>query len=141
MPIKVLTAFLIIMPVWAFAQSERSFASVVGGFIEILNILVQVLITLAVVLFVYGIVRFLLALSKGSEEGILQGKRFMVWGIIALFVLASMWAIVWWFKWELGIHNEPNESGIVPLLPSSAPPAGVDYYGDDPINNNPFETV
>ncbi len=69
----------------------------VSGLITELNNLFSVyiipfLITLAVFGFVYGVVKFFL--NPDNEEGRKKGKDFIIWGLIALFVIVAMWGIV-----------------------------------------------
>jgi hypothetical protein len=56
---------------------------------------VPFLMALAVVAFVYGIIQYFLNPEK-------NGKSFMLWGIIALFVMVSIWGLVGIFSNTLG---------------------------------------
>lgn len=67
---------------------------------------VPLLFTLAVVGFIWGIIQFYL--NPDNEEKKKNGKSFMLWGIIALFVMVSMWGLV-------GVLS--NTFGIKTLLP------------------------
>ncbi len=59
---------------------------------EILRSLVPLLMSLGVVIFLYGVVKFLVkADDSGARE---EGRRFMMWGIVAIFVMVSIWALV-----------------------------------------------
>lgn len=53
---------------------------------------VPFLIALAVVSFIYGIVQ--MVLNPENEEKRKAGKQFMIWGIIGLFVMISIWSLV-----------------------------------------------
>jgi len=50
------------------------------------------LISLATVAFVYGIIQYFL--NPDNEEKRKKGKSYMMWGIIALFVIVSVWGLV-----------------------------------------------
>jgi len=67
---------------------------------------VPLLFTLAVVGFIWGMIQFYL--NPDNEEKKKNGKTFMLWGIIALFVMISMWGLV-------GVLG--NTFGIKTLLP------------------------
>ena len=54
--------------------------------------IIPILVTLAVVIFIWGVSNFVL--NAGDEEAREKGKQFMIWGIIALFVIVSVWGIV-----------------------------------------------
>jgi len=53
---------------------------------------VPFLVGLAVAAFVYGIIEYFL--NPNNEEKRKNGKSFMLWGVIALFVMVSFWGIV-----------------------------------------------
>src|SRR3989338_10005333 len=51
------------------------------------------LFALAVVMFIWGAVKFLI-INAGEEKKREEGKQFMIWGIIALAVMISIWGLV-----------------------------------------------
>lgn len=71
---------------------------------------VPLLVGLAVAGFVYGIIKYFL--NPENEEKKKEGKTFMPWGLIALFVIVSMWGIVAIFTATF----TPGGSGM-PFLP------------------------
>ncbi len=60
---------------------------------EIVNPLIVLVFLLAVAAFGWGIVMYLAA--QGSDDKVQKGKKIMWWGIIGMFVLASMWGMVY----------------------------------------------
>ncbi len=56
------------------------------------NAVIPLLIGLAVTAFVYGIIQFFL--NPDNEEKRKAGKSYMLWGVIALFVMVSFWGLV-----------------------------------------------
>lgn len=58
----------------------------------LMNAVVPLLVALAVVGFVYGIIKFFL--NPDNEEKRKDGKNFMFWGIVTLFVMVSIWGLV-----------------------------------------------
>jgi len=58
----------------------------------LVNNLVPLTIALALLFFIWGLVQFILA--SGDEEAKTAGKRKIVWGIVALFVIISVWGLV-----------------------------------------------
>jgi len=56
----------------------------------ILRPIVPLLIGLAVVVFIYGV--FNTVLSEGDKKE--QGKEYMIWGIVGIFVMVSVWGLV-----------------------------------------------
>lgn len=77
-------------PVLVFAQDNlfSLFDSIIG----ILGQLVAIIIALALVFFLWGVAKFILNAGDPAERA--KGKQVMVWGIIALFVMVSVWGIV-----------------------------------------------
>jgi peptidoglycan hydrolase-like protein with peptidoglycan-binding domain len=86
----------------SFAQDNAAVAS--QNFKETANNLTNnvlatagtLLMTAAFVLFFYGVVVFIYerATGKNSEQELKKGKDFMLWGLIALFVMVSAWGII-----------------------------------------------
>ncbi len=62
---------------------------------QVTNLVAQLIplaIALGLLFFIWGLVQFIAA--SGSEEAKEEGKRRMVWGIIALFVIVAVWGLV-----------------------------------------------
>lgn len=62
-------------------------------FLKLLGYAVQLILALALVSFLYGIFR-LVFLDASNEEGRNKARKFMLWGIVALFVMVSVWGLV-----------------------------------------------
>jgi heme/copper-type cytochrome/quinol oxidase subunit 4 len=70
-----------------------TFATVVSNLITIVNSgLIPLLFALAVIYFIINIVRFFFI--QGGEEGIQKGQQSILYGLIGLFVIFSIWGIV-----------------------------------------------
>ena len=59
---------------------------------EILQPFVGFLMALAIMLFVFGIVEYML--GAANEDKREEGKRHMIWGIVGLFIMVSVWGIM-----------------------------------------------
>ena len=56
------------------------------------NSIIPLIFTLAVVSFIWGVVQYVI---NNDEEGKrAKGRDFMIWGIIALTVMVSIWGLV-----------------------------------------------
>jgi hypothetical protein len=94
--------FIYITPVFLFALIPSiSFGSAVNfGYLEgavmslgrVIDVLVPVLVALALALFIWGLVIFIT--QSDNDQGRAAGKQKMIWGIIALFVIVSVWGLV-----------------------------------------------
>lgn len=95
---------------------------------------------LAMVAFFYGMVEFILASRDGESKGMQNGKQFMLWSVIGLFVMFSIYGLIKFGQGILGIQNSTsivipsfqiggggnNTSGTVdPLGPNDTNPTGV----------------
>jgi len=72
---------------------------------SVFDILIILLITGAVAVFFWGLITFIYNVRSGSEDAVKKGKTLMIWGIIALFVMVSVWAIVGFIQDALGLPN------------------------------------
>ena len=57
-----------------------------------LDLLVPFLVGLAVVLFLWGVLTYVMA--GADDEKKKNARNFMIWGIIAIFVMVSVWGII-----------------------------------------------
>ncbi|HVZ76179.1 MAG TPA: hypothetical protein VG934_02850 [Candidatus Paceibacterota bacterium] len=73
-------------------SNNSTFADVVSYAIGIINLTIPVLVAFAIVVFMWGAVRFIM--KSGESVGGAAERDAMVWGIIALFVLFSIWGIL-----------------------------------------------
>lgn len=58
----------------------------------IISTVIPLLFTLATAGFIWGIIKYFL--NPNSEEERKKGKSYMLWGLIALFVMISVWGLV-----------------------------------------------
>lgn len=79
-------------PFIAFA-APNNLSALVKELVSILNALIPLIFGIAIVVFLWGIVKFFFINSddSGSRD---EGKKFMIWGIIALFVMVGFWGFV-----------------------------------------------
>lgn len=105
--------FLVSSPVftYGFDLASSNFKGVVSEVTGIINLLIPILAAIAFMVFFWGLSRFILNSNKPDE--IKDGKKYMLWGIVALFVLLTYRAIVSLISTELQIGDSNN----VPFLP------------------------
>ena len=124
-------ALLLALPLAASAQSLQPLANLIGAVGKLVGALVPILITLALVVFFWGLVRYLW--GKGGKADTAGAKTLMIWGIISLFVMVSVWGIVRLAQDALGIN--PNQTATSPqvLIPNtgSSNSSSGPYYGAD----------
>jgi hypothetical protein len=55
--------------------------------------IIPLIFTIAVVMFIWGVVQYFI-INADEEAKRAQGKQFMIWGVIALAVMLSVWGLV-----------------------------------------------
>lgn len=72
--------------------NAQSFKEVVGILIGYINLIIPLLVALAVLLILYSGFRYVLKAADSHAKG---GERdAMLWGLIALFIIMSVWGIL-----------------------------------------------
>lgn len=103
---------LLALPMLANAQTT------VGSLLQLvsrtLNSLVPLAIGLAVVIFLFGVIKFITA--GGDEEGRKTARQMMLWGVIGLFVMVSVWGLVQVLNATTSINQ--GGTGTGPTLPA-----------------------
>ncbi|MDQ5961939.1 MAG: hypothetical protein QG669_331 [Patescibacteria group bacterium] len=70
---------------------------------------VPIIFTLAFGYFVWGVIKYVIS---DSEKDKAKGRQFMIWGIVALFAMVSVWGLVRVIGNTFGIGTQ-----VLPLLP------------------------
>ena len=65
------------------------------------NTLVPIVFSLALLFFFWGVALYL----RQSEHDKERGKKVMAWGVVALFVMSSVWGLVFFFRREFNIQD------------------------------------
>ncbi len=73
-------------------SNSSSLAGVVAYIIGIINIILPVLTLLALVLVLYSGLRYVLKAEESKGKG--PEREAIMWGLIALFVIVSVWGIL-----------------------------------------------
>ncbi len=82
-----------ILPSIAFAQGTiRDFRSLVSFIISTINLLNTVIVALALLYFMWGLFKYIRA--GGNEKELSNAKNFIIFGLIGMAVMFSVWALV-----------------------------------------------
>jgi hypothetical protein len=87
----------------AQVSAPTDFKSLIDIFLNFIDSLLPILAGLSLLAFFYGLVVFIT--KSGDAKSHADGRKFMLWGIIALFVLVSFMAIISLFYQDLGFGN------------------------------------
>lgn len=77
------------------------------------NSIIPLIFAVAIAMFVWGVVKFFI-INSDEEAKREQGKQYMIWGIIALAVMLSVWGLVGILETTFGIKTS--------ILPQVCPP-------------------
>lgn len=88
-------------PLVASAQfgGVSSYITAAGSLINRLTVIVA---GIALLVFFWGLVKFIG--KAGDEAALAEGRRLMIWGIIALFVMVSVWGLILFVQLQLNIN-------------------------------------
>jgi len=109
------------LPFVAFAQySIQNSSGLFDAVRSILNAIIPIIIALAVVYILWGVVQ---SFVKGSDEERQAGHSKILYGIIGLFVMVSIWGLVNILVNTTGLNNQiPNVNSLnVQNLPNPGP--------------------
>lgn len=97
------TSILTIFPFFAQAYTVRSFADLIYGTIEyILYPLAGLIISAAVIWIIYFGVRLI---ASGDGKDVKKFREKMIYGVVGLAVIVSMWGLVSVFQTTFGINT------------------------------------
>ncbi len=106
------------LPFVAFGQTNpglTNIASFLGTIQALMNTLVPIIILLAVLYFLWGLAQFVL--NAGDDAARTEGRNKMIWGIVGLFVMVSVWGIVNFLQDAFGTDdNNEIQQGDLPTI-------------------------
>ena len=97
--------------------NDTGILAILTAVLYILDRAIPVVVGLALVVFLFGLLKFLA--SAGNEDAQTDGRRFMVYGVVTLFVMISVWGLVGAINQLSGI--EQGGSGQLPRLAEPPP--------------------
>lgn len=100
---KLVYSALAFAPVMAFAQNLGSLDNIVAFIGRTVKALIPIVFGLAIVFFFWGLVTFLRA--AGDPKAQEAGRNQMIWGVIAIAVMISIYGLVYWLQGLLGVNN------------------------------------
>jgi hypothetical protein len=99
---------LLLFPAITMAQT---LGDMLGLFTRIINALMPFIVALAVLFFMWGVFQFIK--SAGNEDERNEGRNRMIYGIIGIFVMVSVWGFV-----NLLDQTFRLDSNYIPPLPT-----------------------
>lgn len=110
---KFIISAIAFSPMLALAQTlptnpnpSSGIANLINSVKNIVSLALPVVVGLALLGFFWGLMRFIF--SAGNEDAKEEGKRIMIYGIIALFVMVAVWGLVGFIAGALGVGTGGN---------------------------------
>ncbi len=98
---KILYTSLLVLPIGVSAAFFENTQGLLDSTFTMVQTLTVLAVALALLFFFWGLAQFIL--KSGDAASHEEGKNKMVWGVIALFVMVSIWGIVGFIQSELGV--------------------------------------
>jgi hypothetical protein len=131
----VIATSLLLLPLIVSAAPLDGVKGLLTAFGGLINITIRIIFGLAMVYFFWGTAQFVL--HSGDAKVRSEGKSKMLWGVIALFVLISIWGIIGFIGSTLGIKTGGTLSPTSGIFPGGS---GGNGGGGDPwVEGCPLE--
>ena len=112
-------------------RTESTWRDIFGVIRNIAYMAIPVIFAIGLIIFLWGLLKFLRA--AGDETAIADGKRFIVWGIIIMFVMISVWGLLGIIVQLLGIT--PGQTPTLPNVPDARGGMGGTIGPCDPLSD------
>ena len=99
-----LTLAVLCIPSFAIAQTPAEI--LISEILYIITLAIPVLLGLAVLLFLWGLAQYVT--KTGDVESREGAKQKMIWGIVAIFVMVSIWGLVAFLQTVFGVNTIVN---------------------------------
>lgn len=109
-PIRFVLQTSIIAALFPLIASAKNFADLVTSLIKYTDAITYVLVSVAVIVFLYGMLR--LIASAGNEQKKGEGKKIILYGILGIFIMVSLWGIIHVIDQTFNLDNSK-----MPLIP------------------------
>ena len=94
------------MPLAALAATgPGTLGEVVGTFGDLIGMAVPIAAALALLAFFWGLALYLFNFGEGKDEKQKQGRNLMIYGILAIFVMVSVFGIAQLLQRTFGVQN------------------------------------
>lgn len=88
----------------AAVATPTDLTGIINLFTEIGLKLIPFLGVVAFLVFILGVARFI---KSASEKEVKESKNLLIWGVIGMFILITIWGIIAFLRSELGFSKEP----------------------------------
>jgi hypothetical protein len=110
---KILLGAAMLAPFAASAQQLSNLQTLLNSIKNLVSLALPIVVGLALLGFFWGLMKFIF--NAGDEGAKDEGKRIMIYGVIALFVMVAVWGLVGFIGSALGI--ETGGQADIPTVP------------------------
>jgi hypothetical protein len=110
---KFIVGALAVAPMLASAQQLTGFKTLLGSIGQLIDLALPIVVALGLLGFFFGLAKFIF--SAGDPEKQKEGRQIMIWGVVALFVMVSVWGLVKFVGNALNVDSG-GTSGPVPSV-------------------------
>ena len=110
----VILAGVLALPLTTLAAGADlgNISTLVSSIGNIVNKAIPILFAIGLLGFFYGLVSYIF----GADDNKDKAKKTMIWGVVALFVMASVWGLVNFIGDAVGVGRD-NAPTVSPLIP------------------------
>ncbi len=105
-----LTISMSLLPMVAFAAAITDVESLINVVGNLMNKIAPLIIGVAFLYFIWGVVKYVTAGADEEEQK--AGRNMMIYGIIALFVMTSVWGLVSVLSGTFQLTNKEGPTNI-----------------------------
>jgi hypothetical protein len=116
---KLIIPVLALTPVFVSAQNLGNLNNLLSSFGNLVDKALPIVVALALLGFFWGLAKFIL--NANDEDKRKEGKQLMIWGIVGLFVMVSVWGLVQFIGNALGVGSGGNNPTTVPIPTVNTP--------------------
>jgi len=115
-----------LLPYVALAQTvgDPNYSYITGILTQvtgILGLLTPIIFAIAILYFFWGLAKFIMA--AGDDDARAAGKKIMLWGVVALFVMTSVYGLVKLLGNVVGVGQ--GGTIVLPAIPESTDSGGT----------------
>ena len=105
---KLIVSASVLFPLVSYGQFTETDKLASAASRILTSYLIPIVFTLALLYFFWGVVKYI----KSEGDGKAEGRQIMVWGVVALFVMSSIWGLVRFIQTEFSLQNSPTNIQI-----------------------------
>ena len=109
------SAFFLPFVALARDTSNDNIANLIGQINAVINTIIPFLVGFAVLIIIWGVFNYIS--GAGDEEKRAQAKQYIVWGVIGVFIMLSVWGLVNVLVNSFALRKGPLDAGPDGQLP------------------------